>query len=138
MLHKRMIHTVIGLPDGLFSGSSTAASVMILNTVKPSDSIRFVKVTDEFTASGPEKRTELTKRPQLLSTVNNPMAIKIAVSEIVPDDCNLEVSRYLPDEEICKLSAALSIQPTNKLIDHGAIFIDQYIENPRHEAGGFH
>lgn len=32
----------------------------------------------------------------------------------------------------------LSIQPTNKLIDHGAIFIDQYIEKPRHEAGGFH
>lgn len=122
LLYKRMIHTVIGLPDGLFSGSSTAASVLILDTVKPSDSIRFVKVTDEFTASGPEKRTELTKLPQLLSTVrnrdNNPMAIKIAVSEIVPDDCNLEVSRYLPDEETCKLSAALSIQPTNKLIDH--------------------
>jgi type I restriction enzyme M protein len=122
LLQKRMIHTVISLPDGLFPGSSTFNSVLILDTVKPSDSIRFVKVTEEFMAYGPKKRTDLVNLPQLLRTVrdrySNTMAINVSVSEIPQDDCNLEVGRYLLDEKTSKLSAALAIQHTTKLIDH--------------------
>lgn len=122
LLHERMIHTVISLPDGLFSGTPTATSVLILDTVKRSDSVRFVKVTDEFTTSDSENRVALIRLPHLLSAVrnrdNNSMAINVAASDISPDDCNLEVSRYLADEKARKLTAALSVQPTDKLIDH--------------------
>lgn len=121
-LQKRMIHTVIGLPDGLFSRSSTANSVLILDTVKPSDSIRFVKITEEFTASGPRKDTELAKLPQLLRATrdrdDNLMAINVAVSAIARDECNLEIGRYLLDEQTRKLSAVLAMQHTTKMFDH--------------------
>lgn len=122
LLQKRMIHTIIGLPDGLFSGSSTANSVLILDTVKPSDSIRFVKITEEFTESGSRKCTELANLPQLLRTTrdrdNNPMAINVAVSAIARDECNLELGRYLLDEQTRKLSAVLAMQHTTKMFDH--------------------
>lgn len=122
LLQKRMIHTVIGLPDGLFFRSSTANSVLILDTVKPSDSIRFVKITEEFTASGPRKDTELAKLPQLLRATrdrdDNPMAINVAVSAIARDECNLEIGRYLLDDQTRKLSAVLAMQHTTKMFDH--------------------
>jgi type I restriction enzyme M protein len=122
LLQKRMIHSVIALPGGLFAGSAAAASVLILDTVTPSDTIRFVKVTDEFTASGPKKRTELVRLPQLLRTVrdrdNNAMAVKMAVNDIPRDECNLEVSRYLLGEQAHKLDVLLATQPTTKLLDH--------------------
>jgi len=122
LLQKRMIHTIIGLPDGLFPGSSTVNSVLILDTVKPSDSIRFVKITEEFTESGPRKCTELANLPQLLRTTrdrdNNPMAINVAVSTIARDECNLELGRYLLDEQTRKLSAVLARQHTTKMFDH--------------------
>lgn len=122
LLQKRMIHTVIGLPDGLFSGSSTANSVLILDTVKPSDSIRFVKITEEFTKSGSRKCTELANLPQLLRTTrdrdNNPMAINVSVSAIARDECNLELGRYLLDEQTRKLRAVLAMQHTTKMFDH--------------------
>ncbi|WP_256829743.1 N-6 DNA methylase [Pseudomonas sp. Pse1] len=121
LLQKRMIHSVIALPGGLFAGSA-AASVLILDTVNPSDTIRFVKVTDEFTASGPKKRTELVRLPELLRTVrdrdNNAMAVKMAVNDIPRDECNLEVSRYLLGEQAHKLDVLLATQPTTKLLDH--------------------
>ncbi|MBJ7374244.1 MAG: N-6 DNA methylase, partial [Pseudomonas sp.] len=122
LLQRRIIHTIIGLPDGLFSGSSTANSVLILDTVKPSDSIRFVKITEEFTESGSRKCTELANLPQLLRTTrdrdNNPMAINVAVSAIARDECNLELGRYLLDEQTRKLSAVLAMQHTAKMFDH--------------------
>jgi type I restriction enzyme M protein len=122
LLQKRMIHSVIALPGGLFAGSPAAASVLILDTVTPSDTIRFVKVTDEFTASAPNKRTELVRLPELLRTVrdrdNNAMAVKMAVNDIPRDECNLEVSRYLLDHQTHKLDVLLATQPTTKLLDH--------------------
>jgi type I restriction enzyme M protein len=122
LLQKRMIHTIIGLPDGLFPGSSTANSVLILDTAKPSDSIRFVKITEEFTESGSRKCTELANLPQLLRTTrdrdNNPMAINVAVSAIARDECNLELGRYLLDEQTRKLSAVLARQHNTKMFDH--------------------
>ncbi|MHC2146482.1 N-6 DNA methylase [Pseudomonas sp. 210_17 TE3656] len=122
LLQKRMIHSVIALPGGLFAGSAAAASVLILDTVTPSDTIRFVNVTDEFMASTPKKRTELIRLPQLLRKVrdrdNNAMAVKMAVNDIPRDECNLEVSRYVLDDQTHKLDVLLATQPTTKLLDH--------------------
>lgn len=122
LVSSGLIEAVISLPPGLCSNTNVAVTVLILNTARRTQHIRFVNAdSEQFRALGPKKKCELIDIDALTqlvaATENTEQAASIAPEEIASNDFNLEISRYILDDQARRLNAALQKHPFARLGD---------------------
>lgn len=121
LIKHGQLQTVISLPEGLLN-PSVLANVLILNSDKRSDTIRFVDANHKmFREQAARKRCELTNIPELVRLIEHKstsaMTVQVTGAEIAENDFSLEVGRYVLDESALQLRAALARYETRKLGD---------------------
>jgi type I restriction enzyme M protein len=121
LIKHGQLQAVIALPEGLLN-SSVLASVLILNSDKRSNTVRFVDANNEmFREPAARKRSEITSIPELVHLIEDEtissMAVNVTETEIAANDFSLEVGRYVLDESALKLRAALARYETRKIGD---------------------
>lgn len=122
LISSGYLHAVIGLPRGLCTNTSIPISVLILDTSRRAERVRFVNATaDEFIELKPNKHNDLSQLDRLLQLVNSSENCDVAVSatlaDITANDFTLEVGRYVLDDSARRLQDNLSRYPLCELGD---------------------
>lgn len=122
LLNNRMIEAVIGMPPALLSLVSIPFSILILDIQGKPDHVRFVDGSDEkFFEKDARNRSRLIHWKSLLETFNEgydeAIVRNIPIENILQNDCQLEVSRYLLPPEQKRVIRFLNTSETAHLKD---------------------
>lgn len=120
LLKHGFLEAVIALPAGLCSHTAIPLTILIMDSRRRTDVIRFINAdTDEFRELSARKRCALRNLPELLALIANKRtsatAASIQISQIAENDFSLEVNRYVLDESARKLNETLTRYETRKL-----------------------
>lgn len=134
---KNYIDTVIGLPEDMFFGTSISTVILIIKKCRKQDQdILFIDASQEF-ISDDNGKNKLSKDniQKILNTYKNRETIdkysyKSELSEVIENDCNLNISRYvdtLEDEvEIDLNEISKKLHKLNSEIESNNIIINNY------------
>lgn len=122
LLKHGYLEAVIALPPGLCSNTGIPLTILVMNSSRRTDVIRFVNAdTDQFRELSAKKRCALKNISGLATMValkdNFDWAASIPVGAIAENDFSLEVSRYVLDESARKLEQDLKCYAIRKLGD---------------------
>jgi type I restriction enzyme M protein len=122
LVSRGQIRTIIALPGGLFSHTQIPINILVLDSKRRNESIRFVNGNHEaFIEASGRRRVDLKDIDALLQLVASddasPFARNVTAEEIAHSDFSLEASRYVQDESAQKLSNTLKRYPLRKLGD---------------------
>jgi len=122
LVSRGQIRTIIALPGGLFSHTQIPINILVLDSKRRNESIRFVNGNHEaFIDASGRRRVDLKNIDALLQLVASddasPFARNVTTEEIAHSDFSLEASRYVQDESAQKLSNTLKRYPLRKLGD---------------------
>lgn len=120
LLKHGYLEAVIALPAGLCSHTAIPLTILIMNSSRRTDTVRFVNAdTDEFREISAKKRCSLDNLTELQALIANKntsnIATSIPISQIAENDFSLEVNRYILDESARKLNETLTRYETRKL-----------------------
>ena len=122
LLHNEMIEAVISMPPALLPLTSIPFSILILNTRDKASTVRFVDgAAEHFSIRDRRNRSKLVKWELLIETFHksndDAIVANIPIIDILKNDSNLEVSRYLLPPAQKVIRHLLSINETRKLSD---------------------
>ncbi|MFA0920083.1 hypothetical protein ALP73_200343 [Pseudomonas coronafaciens pv. garcae] len=122
LVSRGQIRTIIALPGGLLSHTQIPVNILVLDSMRRNESIRFVNANHEaFMEASGRRRVDLKDIDALLQLVasddTSPFARNVTAEEIAHSDFSLEASRYVQDESAQKLSKTLKRYPLSKLGD---------------------
>jgi type I restriction enzyme M protein len=113
------IESIISLPSGLLHSTGVSFSILIMNTEGGRRSINFINADSEyfFESSGREMQGTLTRRrlrntnkilEAVKSSKNSEFSIVIDIDQVIANDFQLQVERYLLPKDLQSLSERLS------------------------------
>lgn len=122
LLKLGYLEAVIALPSGLCSHTAIRLTILIMNSSRRTDNIRFVNAdTEDFRQLSGRRYFELINTTQLAALIadkeTTSIAASIPASQIAENDYNLEVGRYVLDESARRLGRALKHHEVHKLGD---------------------
>lgn len=139
LLNKKMVEAVINMPPALLSATAVQFSILLLDIQGTASTVRFVNGSAEkfFTRDG-KGRSRLIHWEELLDTfhkaADDALVVTVPVKDVLKNDAQLEVSRYLlPPEQkrtaqlleranTCQLKEIVEfIRPITKTRDEGKI-----------------
>jgi len=134
LLKDGHIDTVIGLPPNLFYSTGIPVCILVLKKCKKPDDVLFINAAERFTKGKRQNQLSDADIERIVSTYQqrpeNPVeqyARRVPMQEIVDNDYNLNISRYVSTAE------------TEKEIDLKAVRADLVnIENDIHDAKNRH
>lgn len=113
LLHKKQIEAVIAMPAGLLPYATIGFTVLVLDPRGRHDTVRFVDAdTDAFRKFTSKARCQLIHVSSMINEVReqteSEYAISIPVAEILKNDTQLQVSRYVIPSSRKKVQALLA------------------------------
>ena len=122
LLKHGYLEAVIALPTGLCSNMGIPLTILVMNSSRRTDVVRFVNAdTDDFRKLSGRRYYELINTPQLVALIadkeTSSVAASIPASQIAENDYSLEVGRYVLDESARRLGSALKHHEVRKLGD---------------------
>lgn len=122
LLKQQQIEAVIAMPAGLLDVTAIPFSILILNTKKKCDTIRFVNAdTLEFKEAVSRTKSRMTNLDELVATIlntsNSEIARNVSTQEILANDAQLQVSRYVLAAAEQKIAKLLDSMPRQRLDD---------------------
>ncbi len=117
LIGQGKIEAVISMPAGLLSYTNIAFSILVLNPAGGVGKIKFVNAdTAQFCTSVSKARCQLSNVDQLLGQIEagaeSDNLIQVAVEDVLKNDTQLQVSRYVLPSSQKQLQAKLSEAPT--------------------------
>ncbi len=105
-----MLEAVISLPSGLMAHAGIPLTILILDTTKQSQTVRFVNAAEPyFYEQTTRGKNQLIHIDELLHLVNSdedsPYAKSVSTQEIADNDMQLQVNRYVLDAQTRRLNA---------------------------------
>ena len=102
ILNDDLLEAIIGLPSGLFYGTSIPASLLIINKTKPVErrgKVLFINSELEFEEGKNQNKLRLEDVEKIVATFDDYREIKryskvVALAEIAENDYNLNIRRY--------------------------------------------
>lgn len=122
LLSEGKVQAVIALPGGLLQGSNLVMSILVLSPNVRHDAVRFVNADhDRFRTLTSKAKASLTGIDELidvaLGSAAHDCVADVPVSDVLANDAQLQVSRYVVPLEQRKLQAALAKMPRLALSD---------------------
>lgn len=125
LIEKGQLRAVVALPPGLLSIASIAVSMLVLSPAGGERSVRVVNADDErFRRMTSKTRSELTDIEAIIHAANGHadglIARDVPADEIVSNDYQLQVARYLiPDEQkrVLALLENAQLVPLGELVE---------------------
>lgn len=122
LLKNHLLEAVIALPAGLMFISATPLAVLLLNTAKASQCVRFVNADDamfkQMPAGGKVRLSQLDHLAQLaLSGCDGPLVRNLPVSVILKQDSQLQPGRYIDNETETQVRGHLQQRAMVRLSD---------------------
>lgn len=119
LVEENLLDTVIGLPEGLFFGTSIQATILVFKRNKKRNDVLFIDASHDFEAGNPQNKLRPEDIKKILRNYQKRKSVaKYAYlahyKEIKGNDFNLNISRYIDtfvEEE------KISIRTTQKTID---------------------
>jgi hypothetical protein len=112
LIEKGLIEAVIQLPQRTFSVTSVMPALLVINTTEKHDSIRFINAADEYfykDISRSQRQLVNTDKVVELLTINDDQFMtKASLSEVIENDCNLNVKRYVKSNDQLALENSLN------------------------------
>lgn len=98
------IDTVIGLPPNLFYSTGIPVCILVLKKCKKSDDVLFINASDHFVKGKRQNQLSDENIQKIVSTYQNRdeherYSRRVAMKEIVGNDYNLNISRYISTAE---------------------------------------
>lgn len=120
LLHKKQIEAVIAMAAGLLSYATIGFTVLVLDPRGGHDTVRFVDAdTDAFRKFTSKARCQLIHVSSMINEVReqteSEYAISIPVAEILKNDTQLQVSRYVIPSSRKKVEALLASSKNTSL-----------------------
>ena len=120
LLNRRQIEAVIAMPAGLLSMANIPFTILVLNTEQPCQTVRFVNAdAPRFKESILRTKTRLINLDQLLEVILNTstsdVAKNVGAEEILNNDAQLQVNRYLLGAREQKIASMLASMPVRRL-----------------------
>lgn len=120
LLAKRQIVAVVAMPPGLLSMTTIPFTIMVLDTERPCHTVRFVNAdTPSFKESVLRTRSRLINLEQLvdvvLASADSDIARSVRVEEILANDSQLQVNRYVLGASEQKVASLLASMPLRRL-----------------------
>ena len=122
LLAKRLIEAVIGLPAALLPNTALSFSLLVLNCERKSDRIVFVDGTHETLSKKDGKgRSVLTGWERIagfvLSGSEETFSSVVAVTDVLKNDAQLQVTRYCRTSEAEAVESLLAKYPCRELTE---------------------
>ncbi|MBA3920310.1 MAG: N-6 DNA methylase [Nostocaceae cyanobacterium] len=109
LLLSELIEAVINMPPALLPFTPIPFSILVLNIRSKSSTVRFVNgAAEKFSTKAGRNRTKLVNWESLIETFQNSndeaLTANVPIKEILKNDANLEVCRYLlpPKQKVIK------------------------------------
>lgn len=123
LLTKRQIEAVVAMPAGLLSMTAIPFTILVLNTEQPCETVRFVNAdTPRFKESILRTKSRLINLDQLLETVlatsDSDIAKNVNVEEILANDAQLQVGRYVlgaSEQKVASLLASMELRRLDEI-----------------------
>jgi type I restriction enzyme M protein len=144
MIKQGLLHSVISLPEKLFSNTSLQVNALVFDKRKKAEHVLFIDASGEHFIKKEGKRNVLNKISDIISLYsgdqdafndyNNPfsfldLAVNVSPKVIADNDFNLLPARYVLSPEQKKLNRFLDTQETLALSDIAEIIGPQAIKN---------
>ena len=104
LLSDGHIDTVIGLPANLFYSTGIPVCILVLKKCKKPDDVLFINASEHFIKG--KRQNQLTEEhiARIVDTYRNRdeharYSRRVAMQEIIDNDCNLNISRYISTAE---------------------------------------
>ncbi|MDV7211337.1 N-6 DNA methylase [Azotobacter beijerinckii] len=120
LISQGKIEAVISMPAGLLSHTNIAFSILVLNPAGGTGKIKFINADiPQFCTPISKARCQLSNIDHLLaqiaSGVETDNLVQVAVEDVLKNDAQLQVSRYVLPSSQKKLLARLNAEPTASL-----------------------
>tara|TARA_R100000306_G_scaffold50143_2_gene47245 strand:+ start:15483 stop:17261 length:1779 start_codon:yes stop_codon:yes gene_type:complete len=120
LLRRRCIQAVIAMPSGLLSNSNVSFSLLVLNPSGGQEKIRFVNLdAPQFTKALSKAKVELHNVPAMIDLVQSDQttgdALSVPTADVLANDTQLQVNRYVLPETTRKLQTLLANTRTTTL-----------------------
>lgn len=120
LLARRQIEAVVAMPAGLLGLTAIPFTILVLNTERPCETVRFVNAdTAQFKESILRTKSRLTNVNQLLEVVlatsDSEITKNVSAEEILNNDAQLQVSRYVLGAREKKIATLLALKPLRRL-----------------------
>lgn len=122
LVERGMLRAVIALPAGLLTNTNIAVSILVLEPTGKHDHVRFVNAdAPAFREALPKTRVRLKNEKTLaklaLGSEPSDEAASIPVSDIIANDAQLQVTRYVLPDATKRLQSQLAASPTVELAE---------------------
>lgn len=122
LLNRQQIEAVVAMPAGLLGMTAIPFTILILNTEKPCETVRFVNAdTPRFKEAVSRTKSRLINLDELVETVlgksDNDIVKNVSTQDILANDAQLQVSRYVLGAAEQKVSSLLASMPIRRLHD---------------------
>jgi len=115
LLREQRIEAVIAMPAGLLDTTTIPFTILIINTEKRCDTVRFVNVdTPQFKVDVSRTKARLINIEQLIGTIltspDSDAVRNVSTYDIINNDAQLQVNRYVlgeKEQEVAYLLATL-------------------------------
>ena len=112
LIEKGLIEAVIQLPQRTFSMTSVMPALLVINTAETHDSIRFINAADEYFyqdfSRSQRQLINTDKIVELLTANDDQFMTHASIPEVIKNDCNLDVKRYVKSNEHLALENSLN------------------------------
>jgi type I restriction enzyme M protein len=115
LLNKQQIEAVVAMPAGLLDATAIPFSILILNTEKRCDTVRFVNAdTPQFKEETSRTKSRLINVEKLIETIltgsDSDIVKNVSTQEILANDSQLQVNRYAlgaTEQNVARILASL-------------------------------
>lgn len=122
LLRRQQIEAVVAMPAGLLGMTAIPFAILIFNTEKPCETVRFVNAdTPQFKETVARTKSRLINLDELIETVldapDSDIVRNISTQEILANDAQMQVSRYVLGATEQKLTRMLATMESRRLDD---------------------
>lgn len=131
LLKNKYVQAVIALPGGLLSDTHIPVGILVLDTKHPCSEVKFVDATQEhFRKALSKGQSELINEADIVAFCRHDidaslanqqtqlaenLAVTIAVDDVIANEAQLQVNRYVMSTERQRFQKKLEAQPTVEL-----------------------
>lgn len=122
LLRRQQIEAVIAMPPGLLGVTAIPFTILILNTEKPCETVRFVNAdTPQFKEAISRTKSRLINLDELIDTAlgasDSDIVRNISTQQILDNDAQLQVNRYVLGATEQKVTRMLATMESRRLDD---------------------
>jgi type I restriction enzyme M protein len=133
LLRNKQVQAVVALPGGFLSNTNIPVAILVLNTQEICESVRFLDATqDYFRKPVSKNRSELINEDDILEFCRSTdemdhyhsdvherlgpaLAVKIPVADVLENDAQLQVNRYVMSADRRRFQESLAARPSVEL-----------------------